>query len=98
MFFSKLKKLQNQNPEYPDQPEETTVEETKTGTEAARENASASVESGAMLSKLFHKQEDYAGPETSYENESWAPESNIGLFRKKRAVAEEQLPSSSDAQ
>ncbi|KLU61415.1 hypothetical protein CEB3_c23560 [Peptococcaceae bacterium CEB3] len=53
---------------------------------------------GILLGKLFHKQESFAGPESSYENESWAPEPYVGLFRKNRAPAEEQLPSSSAAQ
>ncbi|CAA7602073.1 Hypothetical protein DEACI_2745 [Acididesulfobacillus acetoxydans] len=66
--------------------------------ESAPDDSGASASRGILLGKLFHKQEGYAGPESSYENESWAPEPYVGLFRKNRAPAEEQLPSSSAAQ
>jgi len=49
---------------------------------------------GVFLSRLLrHQHLMAAGPETSYENEPWAPELSVGLFRKRRAVTEEQSSS-----
>ncbi len=87
MFFSSLKQAQIPNPE------------AQAAEPAQSQDFSPSGLSGTLFGKLFDKESlPYAGPNPSYENEAWAPEPYVGLFRKKRATAEEQLPSTTDVQ
>ena len=54
-----------------------------------------------LMNKLFHKQKNALSeaPETLYENEAWAPETEfVGLFRKHRVNTEEQSTSASDTE
>lgn len=87
MFFSSLKQTQTSNPG-----SETTepVQSSDFAPSGLR---------GTLFGKLFSKDSlPYSGPDPSHENEAWAPEAYVGLFRKRRATAEEQLPSANAAQ
>lgn len=97
MFFLKRKSnATKSNDQVEPVPNETPVPETETTTEPA------SLETNPYSVNLFGKfrnQQINPGPETSYENEAWAPETElIGLFRKHRAIVEEHLSSSSGPQ
>ncbi|MHB1652244.1 MAG: hypothetical protein ACYCVD_07165 [Desulfitobacteriaceae bacterium] len=101
MFFSSLKNSKSQVKENVTQTPASTGTEKQTVTENLTESTVNELVpdlNNTSFNKLFHKQDSYPGPETSYENEAWAPEPYVGLFRKKRATAEEQLPSSSGSQ
>jgi len=64
------------------------------------ENKNAALPSTNCMSKLFRTPKSFSvPPEALHENEAWAPESEyVGLFRKRRAYAEEQASSSSGPQ
>lgn len=87
MFFSSLKQAQIPTPG-------------SEATESAQPSEAApSGLNGTLFGKLFCKDSlPYSGPDLSHENEAWAPEAYVGLFRKRRAIAEEQLPSANAAQ
>lgn len=92
MFFSSLKRSQTQAPD-------AEAATPASPAPAQDQEASSSGHNATLFHKLFGRETlPYAGPDHSYENEAWAPEPYVGLFRKKRAVAEEQLPSKTDAQ
>lgn len=95
-FFNKSKSQSQKNTQ--DTPNTAGNETADVKNSSQATNNELSNLEGTLFGKLFHKTEIYSGPETSYENEAWAPDAYVGLFRKKRATAEEQLPSSSDPQ
>lgn len=49
-------------------------------------------------SKLSLFQKSQFVPDMQYENEAWAPETNVGLFHKHWSIVEEQISSSSGPQ
>lgn len=58
-----------------------------------------SADTPILYNRLFRKQNIQSGPETSFENEAWAPEyQSIRLFRRQRGTAEEQFSSPSGPQ
>lgn len=97
MFFNK-KSLKTQ----PNQPnsagqEQVTVPETNTA--ELTEAPAAPTNTTGVFGRMFFRNQKFSGPETSYENEAWAPEpESVGLFRKHRAIVEEQASSSSGPQ
>ena len=91
MFFSSLKRSTNQVPN------------AEGATAASVQGQNPETFGSGLKGTLFHKllgRETLpdAGPDQVYENEAWAPEPYVGLFRRKRAIAEEQLPSKTSAQ
>lgn len=94
MFFNK--KSNYKSP--PNQPD-SAVQEQVAVPETNASEAAANTNSTGVFGKMFFRGQKYSGPDTSYENEAWAPETeSVGLFRKHRATAEEQVSSSSGPQ
>lgn len=101
MFFFKKKSLKTQ-PNQPNSagPEQVTVPETDTAeVTKVTEAPAAPTNTTGVFGRMFFRNQKFSGPETSYENEAWAPETeSVGLFRKHRAIVEEQVSSSSGPQ
>ncbi|AHF08621.1 hypothetical protein [Desulfitobacterium metallireducens] len=58
-----------------------------------------SYETPALFSKFLRNQKIYSGPDTFFEDESWAPEyQSVRLFHRQWGTTEEQISSPSDPQ
>lgn len=62
-------------------------------------NQEFSYETPTLFGKFLRNQKLYSGPETSFEDEAWAPEYQpVRLFHRQWGITEEQISSSYDPQ
>lgn len=94
VFFLRKQNNLNNNPS----PEQENPSVTLESTDSTAEPDFSS-DSPTLYNRLFRKQNIQSGPETSYENEAWAPEyQSSRLFHRQRGTAEEQFSSPSGPQ
>lgn len=97
MFFNKKKKPSS-SPQSQENHDDTTKDNLTAENKETLETAPAE-NSANLIGKLFNNYDSDSGPEAPYENEAWAPDNGyVGLFRKRRAITEEQSSSSSGPQ
>lgn len=84
MFFNKRKGINTTPSVSQDVNAESVLEQTPASEISPSEEPHAQVN---LFGKL-RRRDSYSGPETSYENEAWAPESN-SLFRKRRPTTDD---------
>lgn len=97
-MFSKDNKAKSKDT-VPEQRETYSPQDQENGPVNTPENIDSTPTPVILMNRLFHNQKSpiSKAPETIYENETWAPETEfVGLFRKRRVNIEEQSISSSD--
>jgi len=94
-----LKSKAVKNPPANGEVEATQTSTAPNGHQAADEAAAPPYLPGVLLHRMLRSQHLVsAGQQTSYENEAWAPELPGGLFRRRRAITEEQSSSAAGTQ
>jgi len=99
MFF--LKKKYSNDPQLAEAPENSSQPNPNAENIPQSPQSTQSPQNPSLLGRLslFQNSRFITGPDTSFENEAWAPEmTNVGLFHKHWSIEEEPISSTSGPQ